>query len=342
MNRLIRSILTAVVSLQLSGCFHVELEGPVPGAKVVITDLRTGVIAETNLRSFDEAAYTAQTSQRRYDKLTDIGHFIVLGNFFTDKTQYTNNTLYLVTVTGGMDMDANGDLKEDSQYTPVKGSWHAILQGQQLRTGKFVISPITESLYQSVKPDISGLDDMALMQRLDQNTKTILDDVNEDGQVNYVDALTWSGLIHKDNYLLNFERVEKLSLAITQGASNVEVRTLALAVLEDESQLSLQFFTDNISMSIVQSKCVNCHVGGGVGPERGARHIFTTNSNSNHIAINHQVFIDFAGLSSFRTQDFSDYVSAKASGQSFHFGGVQLAPGSTALNNLKTYLNMIE
>jgi anti-sigma28 factor (negative regulator of flagellin synthesis) len=165
---------------------------------------------------------------------------------------------------------------------------------------------------------------MALMQRLDQNTKTILDDVNEDGQVNYVDALTWSGLIHKDNYLLNFERVEKLSLAITQGASNVEVRTLALAVLEDESQLSLQFFTDNISMSIVQSKCV------------------TTNSNSNHIAINHQVFIDFAGLSSFRTQDFSDYVSAKASGQSFHFGGVQLAPGSTALNNLKTYLNMIE
>lgn len=342
MNWVIRSVLTAAILLQLTGCFHVELAGPVPGAKIVITDLRTDAIAETNLRSSDEAAYTAQTSQSRYDKLTDIGHFIVLGNFFTDKTQYTNNALYLVTVTGGMDMDANNDLKEDSQYTPVKGSWHAIVQGQQLRTGKFVISPITESLYQSVKLDIDQLDDAALMQRLHQNTRTILDDVDEDEQVNYVDALTWSGLIHKDKYLLNFETVEKLSLAITQGASSAEVRSRALAVLEGESQSALQFFTDNISMPIVQSKCVNCHVRGGLGPERGARHIFTTNSNSNHIAINHQVFIDFAGLSSFLTQDFSDYVSSKASGQLGHFGGVQLAPGSTNLNNLKTYLNRIE
>lgn len=342
MNSFIQGAFTAAISLLLAGCFHVELAGPVTDAKVVITDLRTGDIVQANLRSLDEAAYIAQTSQARWDKLGDIGRLIVLGNFFTDAEQYTNNTLYLVTVTGGLDMDANADLKEDSPYTPVVGSWHAIMRGDQLRTGKFVISPITESLYQSVKSDIAQLDDVSVRQRLNVNTRIILEDINEDGQVNYVDALTWSGLIHKDKYLLNFDLVEELSLAITRGASGSEIQTRALAVLEDEPLTPLQFFADKISMPIVQSKCILCHVSGGIGPERGARHVFVTNSNTNHIAINHQVWIDFAARSSFNTQDFSGYVASKASGQQGHFGGVQLTPGSTDLNNLKTYLNMIE
>jgi len=342
MNTAFKKALVAVLLLSLSACFHVELAGPVPGATVVITELQTGALAQDDLTSLDEAGFIELLSQEVWDDSEDIVRLVLLGNFFTDKDNFVATRLYLVTVTGGADMDANSDLAEDDQYTPVMGTWHAIMLGSQLRKGGYVVSPITEALYQSVKMELPQLGKAAILARLGANTRTILTDVNDDGVVKYNDALKWTVFAHADRYRFNFDVVTDLALAITQGASDSEIETLASIVMGEEQENPLQYFTDNISMPIIQSKCINCHVNGGLAPSSGARIVYVTNSNPNHIAINHQALVNFAGLSSFQSQDFSNYVTAKASAQISHGGGRQLAPGSTNLKNLATYLNLIE
>jgi len=342
MNRLLRNGLAAALLLLLAGCFQVELGGPVPGATIVITELRTGESVQSGLTSLDEPTFVMQNSQKKWDSFNDLTRMVILGNFFLGTPHFSPNQLYLVTVSGGADMDANSDLVEDENYTPVAGSWHTIMKGHRLIKGGFMISVVTEALYQSVKKDIARLDDSVIMTRLNRNTRTILNDVNEDGLVNYNDALGWTVLAHKGNYLLNFAAIENLAAAIARGDSESQRSDLADAVFEDRPENPEQFFADNISMPIIQSKCINCHVRGGIADARGARIIYVTNSNSDHIAINHRALVSFSNLSTFNSRDFSDYVTSKASGRISHFGGVQLNPGSQDLRNLETYLNMIE
>jgi hypothetical protein len=205
-----------------------------------------------------------------------------------------------------------------------------------------VISTITEALYQSVKADIPELLDAGTLQsRLGMKTRLILTDVNDSGNVNYLDALKWTELFHAANYKLNFSAVDNLSEAITAGAAQGVISELSRIVMGGKpSQDPLQFFTDNISMPIVQSKCVNCHTAGGFAPTRGARLVLVTNSNANHLNQNHQTFIAFGEL--LAPLDLSTYVTNKVSARVSHGGGRQLPPGSENLLNLETYLNLIE
>ena len=336
----IRYSFTWLLPLLLVACFQVELGGPVPGASITITELRSGIVVEDGLTSLDEAGFIARRSQEKWDALKDIGRLINLGNFFADKDLYEENALYLITVSGGEDMDANSDRLEDPSYTPVNGTWHAIVAGAQLRSGGHVVSPITEALFQSLRDEIAQLTDAQILARLDSATASILRDANDDGTVNYLDALAWTVLFDIGKYKLDYDDVRELANAITEGRSEQDIRERFLKVLGEEPVDALQFFTDNISMPIVQSKCVNCHTASGIAPARGARLVLVTNSNGNHLNINHQAFIDLeAALGS---RDLSDYVTAKASAQISHGGGRQLAVGSVDLLNLETYLNMLE
>jgi hypothetical protein len=97
-------------------------------------------------------------------------------------------------------------------------------------------------------------------------------------------------------------------------------------------------FTDTISMPIVQSKCINCHVSGGVA--RNTRLLLVNNSDPDNLSKNHQAFINLeVALDS---QDLSDYVTSKVQGQLGHGGGQQLSAGSQDLINLEAYLDLLD
>jgi hypothetical protein len=336
----VRCVAVLLPLLLLSACFKTELGGTVAGASVTITELRTGAPAQDGLKSSDLGAFLATKSQDQWDKLGDLGKMINLGNFFVEKDRFLPGTWYLVTVTGGEDMDSNADGVVDTRFAPVGGTWHAIIKGGQLREGGFAVSPITEALYQSVIDELPQLGDGQLETRLNTATMSMLEDVNGNGTVGYGDALGWSTLFHRDRYLLNFDAVVDLSNAIRAGADEGTQKRLALAVLGQPGTDALQFFTDNISAPIVQSRCINCHTSDGIAPSRGARLVLVTNSNSDHLALNHRAFIRLGEL--LGGGDLSDHVTTKASAQVSHGGGRQLPPGSTDLDKLETYLNLIE
>lgn len=341
MNKIIKFGLAALLSLTLGACFHVELNGPVSGSTVVITELRSGDVAQNNLTTFDEATGIATFTQEAWDGYVDVIRLVVLGNFFTEKSNFVGDQLYLVTATGGRDEDGNADGAVDSQSTAVAGSLHAIMRGSQLRTAALVVSPITEALYQSVKDDIPQLSDSELLDLLAEKTRSILDEVNDKGETDYTDALAWTELAHIENYKLNFSAVENLADAITAGVSDSEIAELSAIVLGETASVDpLDFFTQTISMPIIQSRCINCHTAGGIAPSAGARLILVTNSNSDHLSINQQAFITLRDI--LGSADLSDHVTRKASAQVSHGGGQQLPPGSQNLLNLETYLNLLE
>jgi len=336
----IRNLPVFLCLLRLAACFKTELGGPVAGANVTITELRTGATVQGGLTSSDLEEFLSTRSQEKWDKLKDLGKMVHLGNVVVDKANFLPGSWYLVTVGGGADADSNADGLIEEPFTPVTGTWHALMKGGQLQEDVFTVSPITDALYRSVKDELPQLTDAQLETRLNTATQSILADVNGNESVGYGDALNWSTLLHRDKYLLDYDLVRNLSQAIRDGASEDTLIQLSLAVLGQSGPDALEFFTDNISMPIVQSKCINCHTSGGTAPSRGARLVLVTNSNSNHLALNHQAFIRLGEI--LGTRDLSDYVTSKASAQISHGGGRQVRQGTTDFDNLETYLNLIE
>jgi hypothetical protein len=333
-------LLCIFVLLSLSACFKTELGGSVAGATVTITDLRSGAVAQDNLSSLTQAEFIANRSQEEWDKQGDLGKQLNLGNFTVDKDNFTAARWYLVTVTGGSDLDADGNRRVDGTPSQVGGTWHALMQGSQLRSRGFYISPLTDALYRSVRDDIPQLSDTELEERLNSATRAVLSDVNGNGTVGYADALAWTTLLFRNRYQLDLELLLQLADAVRMGANENTLDTLAEAALREPGPDAQQFFNANISMPIVQAKCVNCHTQGGIAPARGARLVVVTNSNSNHMQINHQAFISLG--EQLGSRDLSDYVTDKALGLQNHGGGRQLTQGSQDLANLETYLNLIE
>lgn len=334
-----KTLLAIWILVLATGCMQAELGGPVPNASIAVTELRSGALAQDGLLAKDEATFVAENSQQKWDELGDLARMIQLGNFDLEPGNFEPGILYLVTATGGADMDFDGDRKEDESYTPVQGSWHAIMPGQQLRRGGYMVSPITEALYQSVKDDIDQLSDQELLAQLDQNSQLILQDLDTNEGVDYLDALSWTVLQHRAKFLLDFADVRELAVALAAGESEQDIRQRSLKVLglDEDVVDALQVFTDTISMPIVQSKCINCHVSGGVA--RNTRLLFVNNSDADNLAKNHQAFIN---LGDSLTGDLSDYVTGKVQGRLGHGGGLQVRGDSQDLVNLETYLNLLE
>ena len=97
-----------------------------------------------------------------------------------------------------------------------------------------------------------------------------------------------------------------------------------------------EYYQQNISANIVQSRCIACHVSGGAA-DGLARLIFERDTTSDYLATNQQRLAEFLALDDVN----SDYFLAKASGGLGHIGGAQLPSGSTEYLAFETYLALI-
>lgn len=102
----------------------------------------------------------------------------------------------------------------------------------------------------------------------------------------------------------------------------------SVAVFNDSSQTE---FNNNIS-SIVDSKCIACHVSGGLAGQSGL--VFTTSTTANFQALNRNV------LEAFVAANGSAIVLSKVTGGSDHPGGVQLTVDSSDYANLSNFIGL--
>jgi hypothetical protein len=101
---------------------------------------------------------------------------------------------------------------------------------------------------------------------------------------------------------------------------------------EASSGSALNFFESNVSPQIVDSRCVTCHVDGGIANNTS---LVFQRSGGSSVATNFEVFDNFRNSRS----DALDYILSKVSGSIAHGGGTQLAIGSTDYNNLQSFLS---
>ncbi len=96
-----------------------------------------------------------------------------------------------------------------------------------------------------------------------------------------------------------------------------------------------ELFRTLISGPILQTKCINCHVEGGVSGN--TRLVFVTDADADHLAANLSVFEDFLA----EVEDGADLILNKVQGVS-HGGGIQLASGTEEFSSMERFLGLLE
>ena len=104
--------------------------------------------------------------------------------------------------------------------------------------------------------------------------------------------------------------------------------------VESASESALGFFLNHISGPIVQAKCVNCHVEGGVSGY--TRLVFQPASNTDHAALNLATIKNFLAS----VEDGANRILNKIQGVG-HGGGVQVPAGSADFANMQQFLGLL-
>ena len=94
-------------------------------------------------------------------------------------------------------------------------------------------------------------------------------------------------------------------------------------------------FRQSISEPVVQSKCVNCHVFGGISGH--TRLVFAPASATDHVSRNYRVFEDFVVSVPNATALILDKIKGVA-----HGGGAQVPAGSALYADMQRFLNLLD
>ena len=108
---------------------------------------------------------------------------------------------------------------------------------------------------------------------------------------------------------------------------------LSTAPNSARGETAAEFFAARVS-PVVQAKCVNCHVEGGVSGN--TRLVFVRSENADHLELNRQAFADFLA----EAEDGAELILNKIQGVA-HGGGVQAAAGTEDYASIERYLELI-
>ena len=107
-----------------------------------------------------------------------------------------------------------------------------------------------------------------------------------------------------------------------------------LSGVPGETESAAQVFRAHLSGPVVQSKCIHCHVEGGVSGN--TRLVFVPASEADHEATNLRAFEDFLDA----VEDGATYVLNKVQGVA-HGGGVQVPAGSDDFAHMQRFLRLL-
>ncbi len=193
-----------------------------------------GPIVDADVKIYDVANLTTPVCTTKTKDNTDLKK---AGSFDVPENCIYKNTLYLVVITGGFDVDIDDDgirnkEDEDDDYyekgtldpklpfyseakgkqiqvdgpLKVDGTFRALVYGEQMQEPGWKVSSLTEFIFESVQYQVGNADNLAeFIESLDSLAKLVLKrDINADGDIDKIDLILWNPDIHGSEYLDGF------------------------------------------------------------------------------------------------------------------------------------------
>ncbi len=217
--------------LSLQACFQAQLNGGVGGSDIELHRLSQSDQSIYQSVSWDRDFLEERIGSARWQSMNPKLQLLWVGVFLVPR-QLDESEYYLVRATGGTDWDSDRDRSLDSEPALVRGSWHSLVPGEQLRIRDNRVSLLTEAVYQYTLEHFDWNQAMDLGAALDELARGLVGDVNQDGEVNYSDVLRWNTYLHRNLYLGETKHLDELATAISLGAPPATVQWAALRVIE--------------------------------------------------------------------------------------------------------------
>jgi hypothetical protein len=108
-----------------------------------------------------------------------------------------NGGLFIVSSSGGNDIDNDNDGVRDTVPSVVAGTMRAIVSANELTQPGWRLSPMSEAAYQLVANQLDTINSQDLIEKLNIAAAVLLDtDLNSDGEINRKDLLYWNPRAH--------------------------------------------------------------------------------------------------------------------------------------------------
>ncbi len=221
------TIITAC--LTLAACFQAQLNGPVAGSSIVLSELDSGTEISSG-SSWDTEFVISALGQEKWDSYGADVQLWLLGIYAPNTDELVAENYYLLSASGGFDTDIDLDRENDVDPGTVSGTWRTIISGAHAKEPGAKVSALTEAIYQYLSPNLANLSSADLEAQLDLLAQRLVDDVNGDGSVDYFDALLWSRLFDADKLLADTAILNQFSDAITAG--DTDLSELATALID--------------------------------------------------------------------------------------------------------------
>ncbi len=286
-------VVALAVCLGLAACEQVVLRGPVGDATVTITDLRSGGFVDQGTTDGDNGVI-ARVGQEAFDGFNDFEKLVNYGlTTYPSPAQFTPATLYLFTGQGGFEFDSNADMIVDGP-TPVQGAVHAVLTGVTLNTGAFAVSALTETAYQVVVDHVGFMNDQELLAALDEVARSMVNDADGSGSVNYADILRVNYLYADPATQVTASKsadLEAVSQAVSAGGAVQDV-ALAMFAADNDTALAETVYEASVAPILEREgdSCgLGCHFPGGSGSVLSNNDILPS-SDPNYVQVNTENF----------------------------------------------------
>ncbi len=332
---MIRQLVMLSCACLLAACEQVTVNGPVGGATITVTDLRSGEVIMTGELSKDLAAVE---SDPNFVAVDDLAYLRTLGQFQLHLLPVDPGRWYLVSLDGGFDYDVDEDQLVDGNPSTVLGPVRGLLTGAQMKATGHMFGSLSEAAWQWVREHYTVMSDSELASALDELAVSLVLDVwqPELGTVDYADLLAWNPLYYDTSlYKGSLPALEDMEDAIAAGASDAE----RLAIVNQMTTLSVPvgaadaWFRESVSPEVSQATCIACHNANGIAAN--TEHVLAFTSETGHLDTNVQMYSELVASLGV------DAILAKATGVG-HQGGAVLTVESPEYAALEIFLRLLD
>ena len=143
------------------------------------------------------------------DRTTDADTLSDSGTFSIPLTLLEDDNLYLITVSGGSDIDADDDGIPDESPTENRGTLHLVASGEQLKYREFTVNILTEAVYRKISDTINESTGKDELNELYIHYAGLLlqEDITGDGAIDLTDLLAWNPVTDRDRLMQEWDHV---------------------------------------------------------------------------------------------------------------------------------------